>query len=208
MPRTQVLSAVVAILLSAATPTIAACTLERVAGIDRVVPQKGINQTLFGAAVRAETNLRRCKANRRALRSEAGIVKVAHNHSKFMAKKQKLTHKSNVSGQRSLQPRLKAAGIRPKTGAENIGLVHYFRIDEGQTFFPKGNCKFTNSAGAVIPPHTYGSLAKRITDLWMASPVHKKNIMLRKTTMIGTAVAYDPKSKNCGHLYITQDFAG
>ncbi|KPN63897.1 hypothetical protein AKJ29_14535 [Aliiroseovarius crassostreae] len=53
------------------------------------------------------------------------MSKQALAHSKWMAKSRKLPHKRRTT----LMARLKGAGVRFKTGAENIGLFSLHRID-------------------------------------------------------------------------------
>ncbi|MDD9978111.1 MAG: CAP domain-containing protein, partial [Boseongicola sp.] len=86
-----------------------------------VVPAKGINQALLEEAIRVEVNFHRCRAGLSKV-SLAGqkLTKQATVHSSWMAKSQKLSHKSSVSGSKTLKQRVKKAGVAFRTGSENI----------------------------------------------------------------------------------------
>ena len=185
-----------------------ACSRRTVAGSDKLImPERRINESLLDAAVRVEVNYYRCRAGLRPVRSDAGLRKLAKGHSKWMARASNMSHTSTVSGRRTLGDRLKRSGIRWKAAAENIGMVHRFQLETQRFYGDSGSCQFTNSSGYKIQPHSYQSLARYIVGLWMSSPGHKHNIMDRRMTKVGTAIALDRKAQFCGAYYITQDFA-
>ncbi|HHI70402.1 MAG TPA: CAP domain-containing protein, partial [Rhodobacteraceae bacterium] len=192
MKKAILLSLVILGGLTAALPASAkACSRPSVAGSDKViVPGKRINEALLDAAVRVEVNYYRCRAGLRPVRSEPRLRKIAKGHSKWMARARNMSHHSTVSGRRTFGDRIKASGIRWKAAAENIGMVYRFRMEQKLFFSEAGaTCQFTNSAGQRIPPHSYKSLANYVVKLWMNSPGHRKNILDRRMTMVGTAVA-------------------
>ncbi|NNJ69221.1 MAG: hypothetical protein HKP54_14430, partial [Boseongicola sp.] len=95
-----------------------------------VVPQTGINQSLLDDAIRAEVNFHRCRAGlKRVSDASSRLSLEAEKHSKWMARTQQLTHKSTVAGAATLSQRVKKAGVRFRTGSENIGMVHRYQID-------------------------------------------------------------------------------
>jgi len=174
------------------------------------VPTKGIDQNLLDAAVRTEVNFHRCRAGMRNLGNAgqrlSGQSKV---HSQWMAKHRKLSHKSNVRGSNTLTNRLKTAGVKFRAGAENIGMVSRYQIDNQRfRIVNAGACQFANNKGQALPAHSYASLARHIVNMWMNSPGHRKNILNRKVTHVSTAVAFDPKSNYCGKFWLTQAFVG
>lgn len=187
-----------------------ACSRAQVRGADSVV-QAGskINQSLIDAAIRTEVNYHRCKAGLPGVSDASGLRKVAASHARWMAKRRSLSHKSSVPGQSTAMARLKASGLRVRAGAENIGLVSRFRID-GQRFriADASSCRFSTSSGQAIAPHSYTSLARHIVSLWMASKGHRRNILDRRMTRLGSGVGFDPRASNCGKFYVSQTFAG
>jgi len=185
-----------------------ACSRRTVAGSDKLImPERRINESLLDAAVRVEVNYYRCRAGLRPVRSDSGLRKLAKGHSKWMARASNMSHTSTVSGRRTFGDRLKRSGIRWKAAAENIGMVHRFQLETQRFYGGNSSCQFTNSTGRKIQPHSYKSLARYIVKLWMGSPRHRHNIMDRRMTKVGTAIALDRKAQFCGTYYITQDFA-
>ena len=130
-------------------------------------------------------------------------------HSTWMAKTQQLTHRSTVAGSATLKQRLKRSGIKFRTGAENIGMVHRYQIDNRRFKIINSNaCQFTTYDGQALPAHSYASLARHAVNLWMNSPGHRKNILNSKVTKVSTAVAFDPNAQYCGRFWLTQNFVG
>lgn len=174
------------------------------------VPTKGIDQALLDQAVRQEVNFHRCRAGLRPLAAAGGrLTQQAHIHSQWMARTQKLSHKSSVRGAATLSHRIRNAGIPMRTGAENIGRVNRFQIDNRRFRIVNANaCQFTTSSGQPLPAHSYATLARVIVDLWMNSSGHRKNILNRRVTHVSTAVAFDPRAKYCGRFWLTQNFVG
>ena len=201
--------ALVAILLIAPTAVAAACRAPVFpAGSARTIPADRPDQGLFSAAVLAAVNAERCKAGRGELAGEGGLTGVAAAHAGWMARAQKLSHRSTTPGQTSLKAWLKASGATFRTGAENIAA--YDRYAYGtQVFVVKdaARCRFTQN-GRAVPAHSYESLARAVVAGWMASSGHRKNILDRRMKLVGSGLALDRKAPNCGRFYIAQDFAG
>ncbi len=175
-----------------------------------VVPAAKIDQSLLNAAVRAEVNFHRCRAGLSKLKdAPRGMSKQTLIHSRWMAETNQLQHKNNIRGSKSLQQRVKSAGVRKvRTGAENIGRVHRYQIDNKHfKIVSSSACHFTHN-GQVLPAHTYASLARHIVNLWMNSPGHRKNILNRQVSQVTTQVAFDPKSQYCGSFWLTQALIG
>jgi len=185
-----------------------ACSRAEIAGSGRLImPEQRVNQALLDAAVRAEVNYHRCRGGLRPVRSDAHLRKIAKGHSKWMARASHMTHNSTVAGHRTFGDRMKRSGLRWKAAVENIGMVYRFRMERQRFFGDAETCRFTNAAGQEILPHSYKSLARYIVTLWMNSPGHRHNIMDKRMTKVGTAIALDRKARFCGTYYITQDFA-
>lgn len=175
-----------------------------------IVPTSRINQSLLDDAIRAEVNYHRCRAGRSQLADAGtGLGRVAQAHSNWMAKTQILSHKSTVPGRASLSQRVKASGVRFRTGAENIGVVHRYQIDNQRfRILNSSACQFATYDGQSLDAHSYASLARHAVTLWMNSPGHRKNILDRRVKAISTAVAFDPNAQYCGKFWLTQNFIG
>lgn len=175
-----------------------------------IVPAGRINQKLLDDSVRTEVNYHRCRVGLPGLKSAgAGLAKQTRLHSRWMAKSQQLTHRSTVPGAATLRQRVKASGVKYRTGSENIGMVHRYQIDNRRfKILSARECKFASYKGLSLPAHSYASLARHIVNLWMNSPDHRKNILDRKVTRVSTAVAFDPNAQYCGRFWLTQNFIG
>ena len=175
-----------------------------------VVPQTRINQSLLDEAIRKEVNFHRCRARLPLLAdASSGLSREAEKHSKWMARTQQLTHKSTVAGASTLKQRVKKAGVRFKTGSENIGMVHRYQIDNKRFKIVDSNaCQFRTNDGQPLPAHSYASLARHVVTLWMKSPGHRKNILDKRVRLTTTAVAFDPNAQYCGRFWLTQNFIG
>lgn len=187
----------------------AACAAKEVSGAEKAIPVKGLNQSLLDKAVVARVNAERCRRGLPALTTASGLRKQAARHSQWMARSQKLSHKASGSFNRSLTDRLRASGVRFRTGAENIGWVHLYSID-GNRFMIRSSdqCHFTTSGGRRIGRHSYNSLASLIVRKWMESPGHRKNILRRNLRYSGVGAGVQPASKYCGSVFLTHIFAG
>lgn len=187
-----------------------ACSRMPVAGGAAVIaaPAK-IDQKLVNAAILAEINYVRCKAGRAALVSDTSLSKVASTHAKWMARARSLSHKSGVAGQSTSLARLKSSGIRFRAGSENIGYLARFQID-GLSFRIKdaATCHFASNSGQTLGAHSYTTLARKIVELWMESPAHRRNILDGKVSKVGSGAGFDPKAPFCGSFYVSQTFAG
>ena len=175
-----------------------------------IVPAGSIDQVLLDRAIRVEVNFHRCRAGLSKVgNSGKGLSKQARGHSRWMARTQQLTHRSTVAGSATLRDRIKRAGVKFRTGSENIGMVHRYQIDNRRfKILDAGSCKFATYEGKVLPAHSYASLARHSVGLWMNSPGHRKNILDKRVTKVSTAIAYDPNAQYCGRFWLTQNFIG
>ncbi len=187
-----------------------ACTRAPVSGAKAIIdPTKRINQRLFTRAILSEVNYERCKAGLAPLSAESALIRIAEGHSKWMAKARNVSHKSTIAGRRSFKARIKSTGMKVRTGAENIGMIHRFQIDDIRFRIRSAQaCHFETYSGKRIRPHSYGSLARTVVGYWMRSRGHRANILNRNVRKMGTAAAFDRGAEYCGAYYITQDFAG
>lgn len=175
-----------------------------------MVPQTRIDQSMLEDAIREEVNFHRCRAGLRAV-GDAGtsLAKQARKHSLWMAETQQLTHRSTVPGAATLRQRVRNAGLRVRTGSENIGMVHRYQIDNRHfKILNAQSCQFATYEGQSLPAHSYASLARHIVNLWMDSPGHRANILDRDVSKMSAAVAFDPNARYCGRFWVTQNFIG
>jgi uncharacterized protein YkwD len=209
--RAPIFAALVGLTFVVASTAADACTRSLPGQAERtLVPTQRINQDLFDAAVRAEVNFHRCRAGLSKLNAAGNsLAREAKTHSTWMAKQQTLSHQNSIPGKGSLSQRVKASGVRFRTGSENIGMVHRFQIDNRRfRILDSASCKFSTYEGQSLPAHNYASLARHAVNLWMNSPGHRKNILDRRINRMSSAVAYDPDSPYCGQFYMTQNFVG
>lgn len=186
-----------------------ACSKKSISGGNQVIQSgKRINASLLDAAVRVEVNYHRCRAGLSGLRSNIKLRDTAKGHSNWMARARNMTHKSTISGRRTLSDRVNKSGLRWKAISENIGKTYRFQVEQKVFYVDDiAACQFTNASGQMIQPHSYQSLARHIVGLWMASPSHRRNILDRRMQMVGSAVSFDSKAHYCGTFYVTQNFA-
>jgi uncharacterized protein YkwD len=206
--KTHLIGVVVGVAIAIAATTASACTRDYPAGANEMVPAR-VDQRLLDAVVRAEVNFERCRAGLRPLGpAQSALVEVAAAHSRWMARSGQLSHRSGVAGKSSLTERIRSANIAASKGAENIGMVHRYRID-GQHFriLDGGSCHFASQSGERLPAHSYASLARHAVGLWMNSAGHRRNILDPGVTRVSTAAAFG-EGRYCGQFWLTQNFVG
>ena len=100
------------------------------------LPADTIDQSLFGIAVLEQVNFHRCQEGLHPIASHDGLTDAATIHAMWMAAEGQLSHISTVIGQSDVSARVILAIATPSAGSENIGYVHRYRVDEGETFYP------------------------------------------------------------------------
>lgn len=202
------LIACLAVFLSPAAAQ-AKCSVQRVAGEEKPISYKQLNQALLDAAILAQVNFYRCKHGLPKLAAASGLRKQASKHSKWMAKAGKLSHQATSGTTRNLKGRLKSSGLKYKTGAENIGVMRLYNIDNRQFLIrSSGKCVFTTPSGQPIGRHSYRSLARLAVREWMESPGHRRNILRRNLRYTGAGGGVRPSAQYCGAVFLTQIFSG
>jgi len=206
---TPLILASMAVLFLLASGAEAGCRRPDLSRAKKEIPAGRIDQSLLDTAILAEVNYERCRHGLPKLAAEPRLRRTAERHSQWMASAKLVSHNSTVAGRRSLRDRLKGSGIKFRAGAENIGMLHYFQLD-GQVFLVRNAaaCEFASQGGTPLPRHSYQSLARSAVRYWMASPGHRKNILNRNVTMMGSAASVDHTASYCGTVYLTQNFAG
>lgn len=213
VPGLSVLAlSLIAALFVAPSPAEAAksCPRPTISGGNSPVDPGRIDQRKLNAAILAEVNYLRCRKGLPQLAAQSGLRSVAEGHSKWMARAGRLTHNSNRSGQQTPQQRVVSTGIKLRMGSENIAKVSLYRLDEVGRFriVDRSSCQFTTANGERISRHTYASLARYVAGLWYQSSGHRKNMMDGRAKLVGSGAGFDARAGNCGHIYVTQAFAG
>jgi uncharacterized protein YkwD len=207
--KTKIVAGVFAALL-ATTGASNACSRAAVSGANKIIQANTrISQPVIDAAIRSEINFHRCMAGLSPLKQASSLRKVAETHAKWMARSRKLSHKSRVAGQTTPFARIKASGIQFRAGSENIGQLGRYQFGS-RSFRIKNSaaCVFSTNAGKPIAPHSYATLAREVVNLWMASRGHRRNILDRKVSRVGSGLSFDARAPYCGRYYVSQSFAG
>ena len=187
----------------------ARCSVQRVAGEEKSISYKKLNQAVLDAAILAQVNFYRCKHGLPKLTPASGLRKQASKHSMWMARSGKLSHKASSGTSRSPKGRLKSSGLKYKTGAENIGVMRLYNVDNRRFLIrSSGKCVFTTPSGEPIGRHSYRSLAQLAVREWMESPGHRRNILRRNLRHTGAGGGIRPNSQHCGAVFLTQIFSG
>ncbi len=212
MKKTTLRSVAVALgisFMTFATTANASCAVKKISGAEKAITVNGLNQSLLNRAVIERVNAERCKRSLSPVKTAPGLREQATRHSTWMARHQKLSHKASGGFKRSLKDRLRASGVRFRTGAENIGWVHLYAID-GHNFVIRSSqkCHFIANGGRRVGRHSYNSLASLIVRKWMESPGHRKNILGKQLRYSGVGAGIQPGSQYCGSVFLTQIFAG
>lgn len=176
------------------------------------IPTANINQVVLSTAIVKQTNYYRCQRGLKPLDHDPRLISAAEIHASNMARLNRLSHTLPISGERTLRQRFSAADVDvKKIRAENVGTE--YRMAFGTDVFminDAPNCKFTNRETLKpIPVHSYGSLAHSLVkNLWNSSS-HRKNILNRKASRVGSAAEFTIAGHApCGTYFVSQDFAG
>ena len=179
-------------------------------GASNIVPIRNPDQSLFNRAILSEVNYERCEAGLSPLTLARGLITVAGNHAAWMAKRSSLSHRSTIRGQSSVQERVLASGLNARRGSENIGNLPRYQFGGARKIYIKNmsRCEFSSASGRRIAPHSYASLATQIVDMWMSSAGHRRNVLDRNVSSVGSAIMFDTNGSHCGQFFLSQNFAG
>ena len=125
----KTLSIMAACLLLQAGTALADCTRTTVSGARAPLLTAGnFNATLLDHSILVEANYQRCRAGLPRLSPLAQLRNPAQDHSNWMAKRNKLSHKSTVRGRKTLRDRVKSTGIAARSAAENLAFLPLFAL--------------------------------------------------------------------------------
>jgi len=163
---------------------------------NRPAPRPSIDGADLARRVHARINAERTKMKLRALAWDEGLARIAEAHSRDMAKRGYVGHKSPEGN--GFPFRYRRAGYscgirRGRTvhrGAENIALGSLFASVT------------TVNGVAYYDWNSVDALARRAVEGWMNSPGHRRNILTPywRNEGIGVAIGADNR------VYITQNF--
>ena len=170
-----------------------------------------IDTALLDAAVFHETNRRRMDQGLSALDFEPILREAARVQARGMVRQEKVTHLHPDEDKKTMAERFDFLGIETTTFAENVAMTFGIRYQSGEPMYPRvenGKKIFSREPdGKPIQPHTYASFATQLLDAWMASPGHRKNILLESITCLGTSSLHDRSGLGMDTFYSTQEFS-
>lgn len=184
------------------------CTPKPGNALIREISQTNIDQNLFNAAVLYYVNEERCSRGLAKLQPDTQLMRATIQHSTHMAANAYVSHQSRQIGYRDLQDRLAKAHVVYRLAGENVAKSYVFAFDKQPVFGDEGSCsyKFAHN-GDRVRRHTYGTLAKDLVGLWMASPTHRSNILHRGYRRAGATFGMNAAAGFCGTIYAVQNFA-
>ena len=202
------LAASVSAVLLGCGPRLASDGIGRAMTPDTPIAPTAINDTLFDRMVATEANRMRARHGVAPLDTDPGLARAAAVHARNMARFRTLSHDLPARGQESLGERLRTASVSYRRAGENILSEKVYRIIGAPVSAQFDGCSFTYAgSGAPVPMHSYASLAEAAMAQWMASPLHRDNLLSPHFRRIGTAFAIDPAGSACGDVYLAQVFA-
>lgn len=169
-----------------------------------------LDPDLLGAAIFHATNEMRRKMNLTPFAYSEALEKIARQHSSEMADKQYFAHDSPVAKYHTLKDRVRLAGLKYGTFAENIAVRPVYEMGSGKYYVKQtaGGKSYREDVktGQVLRPATYLEWADAVLNAWMHSPEHRANLVNPKLTELGVGVARGPYDGQDA-IYATQDFA-
>lgn len=174
----------------------------------REVRQYSIDQELFNTAVLFYVNVERCNQGLVNLQPDARLMRAALQHSSHMSTNVYVSHKSRQVGFRNLQDRLAKANVKYGVAGENVAQSFLYAFNKQNVSSNQENCSFNFvNNGSRVPRHTYDTLAKDLVALWMASPIHRNNILHRSYRRAGATFGINSAQGFCGTIYAVQNFS-
>ena len=157
------------------------------------------NDALLAQALVQLVNVARCQQGQDPLQLSPRAIQAAGEHARVMAKHDFMGHVSPVRGQETLPDRLHAARADFGYAAENVARAAVTQLTQRQGCFA--------DASAVGAP-TYGELARGLFEMWIASPVHRQNILGPNYDVFGAGVGVNPAKYRCGEIASAAVFTG
>jgi len=146
----------------------------------------------LNTAFTEQLNIRRKKARRTEQRHAAKLSTIAQEYALTMRNLDFFGHISPVEGLETFNKRLAAHGLLNVKAAENLAINFAIRYQGGVPFYKlegTGQVSY-QSNGPPIPLHSYSSFAQAVVQQWMKSRPHRKNILRRSYTRVGTGISF------------------
>ena len=163
---------------------------------------------LFDEAVTRLANAERRARGIGPLARDRRLFAAAAEHAANMARLATHSHRLPIAGEGRLVQRMDRNGVRYRTAGENIGMEKVLRLLGRPIAMGAQGCAFTYADdGALVPAHSYDTLARSAVARWMASPKHRASLLSAGFRRTGVGVAIDPGGPACGDVYLVQTFA-
>lgn len=157
-----------------------------------LVMHGALDQDLLAKLVLEETNRFRASQGRGSLEIFLPLMTAAQDHADAMAEGHFFAHRNPYDKtQQTLSDRIHRVSLEPRAYAENIALTYSIDFREMLTWVKKGR----KTRCPSTPEHTYRSLAEAVTQQWINSPSHRRNMLGNSFTLIGLgfATAWDTR---------------
>ena len=177
----------------------------------RKIDPEDLDTNLVAVAILHATNQQRQEQKLAPLQYHEGARKAAALQARIMQERGSISHVNpDQPNLRTLEDRVKAAGLKYQFIAENVATAFGIKYEAGKPFYPRtenGQEVFSyEPRGEPIPPHSYASFAEALVENWMSSPGHRKNILNEAAEFLGASCF--PKTDETGmtKFYCAQVF--
>ncbi|MGH7179007.1 MAG: CAP domain-containing protein [Tepidisphaeraceae bacterium] len=170
---------------------------DKLSALDQDINFAHINQRLLDAAMFHETNRCRVENELPPLTHLTPLDDAAAMHARDMIARKYVGHveKDNPDTRNPID-RVRKAGLDAMFVSENAALAYGIQYDPGRDVFPLSQWHREGLSyrgdGPAIPPHTYRSFAQTLVKMWMDSPAHRANILMRGSQSLGVACLEQP----------------
>lgn len=113
-------------------------------------------------------------------------------HSEDMSEMDFFSHE-NPKDAKKKTPLLRAknVGISNPFPAENLAKTSGIQYEPNKDIYVRGKWQFSYTPdGTILPAHSYLSLAEEFVNIWLNSPMHKKNLLSEKAVQLGCGTAF------------------
>ena len=209
-PRRLAFAVVLALLVAGA----GAASAREPAGTSDAIDLTHFRGEVAAHAIFDESNRQRVAAGLPRLAPLVAAQTAALWQAQYMAQAGAISHvNTNDRARRTLEDRIRAAGITFRFIAENVALNFAIDYEARRPVYrrrgPAGELIFSYTGdGPPLHPHTYASLARAVVSQWMYSPGHRQNLLSREAKYLGCAAASgrQDKSGGLGNIYCAQVF--
>lgn len=175
------------------------------------VNPENVQTNLISAAVLHATNAQRKQNGLPVLKHSGGAQKAAAMQARIMRERGSISHVNPEEPKlRTLEDRVKAAGLDYQFIAENVATAFGLEYESGKPFFTRtkeGKEVYSyRPGGEPIPRHTYASFAEALVRNWMESPGHRKNILQEAAAYMGASCLPAKDEKGMSQFFCAQVF--